>query len=85
MHLSSQLSLEEEKRDPNVRNFWGESIKDMVDRSWNTKGSLGFDLMMSGTKEDVDGILAGLKDGTITRAELEACAGRILALSKELS
>ena len=32
-----------------------------------------------------DGILAGLKDGTITRTELEACAGRILALSKELS
>ena len=45
----------------------------------------GNDLIMSGTKEDVDGILAGLKDGTITRAELEACAGRILALSKELS
>ena len=45
----------------------------------------GNDLMMSGTKEDVDGILTGLKDGTITRAELEACAGRILALSKELS
>ena len=45
----------------------------------------GNDLMMPGSKEDVDGILTGLKDGTITRAELEACAGRILALSKELS
>ena len=45
----------------------------------------GNDLMMSGSKEDVEGILTGLKDGTITRAELEACAGRILALSKELS
>ncbi len=45
----------------------------------------GNDLMMSGTKEDVEGILTGLKDGTITRAELKACAGRILALSKELS
>ena len=45
----------------------------------------GNDLIMSGTKEDVDGILAGLKDRTIIRAELEACAGRILALSKELS
>ena len=45
----------------------------------------GNDLMMAGSKEDVDGILTGLKDGTITRAELEACAGRILALSKELS
>ncbi len=45
----------------------------------------GNDLMMSGTKEDVDGILAGLRDGTITRAGLEACAGRILALSKRLS
>ena len=45
----------------------------------------GNDLMMSGSKEDVEGILTGLKDGTITRTELEACAGRILALSKELS
>ena len=45
----------------------------------------GNDLMMSGSKEDVDGILTGIKDGTITRAELQACAGRILALSKELS
>ena len=45
----------------------------------------GNDLMMSGSKEDVEGILTGVKDGTITRAELEACAGRILALSKELS
>ena len=45
----------------------------------------GNDLMMSGSKEDVEGILTGLKDGTITRAELEVCAGRILALSKELS
>ena len=39
----SLLSLEEERRDPNVRNFWGESIKDMADRSWHTKGNLGFD------------------------------------------
>ena len=45
----------------------------------------GNDLMMAGSKEDVDGILTGLKDGTITRAELEACAGRILAVSKEIS
>ena len=45
----------------------------------------GNDLMMSGSKEDVDGILTGIKDGVITREELEACAGRILALSKELS
>lgn len=37
------LSLEEEERDPNVRNFWGQSLKDMVDRSWADKGSLGFD------------------------------------------
>ena len=45
----------------------------------------GNDLMMAGSKEDVDGILSGIKDGIITRAELEACAVRILALSKELS
>ena len=45
----------------------------------------GNDLMMAGSKEDVDGILSGIKNGIITRAELETCAGRILALSKELS
>ena len=45
----------------------------------------GNDLIMAGSKEDVDGILTGVKDGTITRAELEVCAGRILALAKELS
>lgn len=45
----------------------------------------GNDLMMAGSKEDVDGILSGINNGIITRAELEACAGRILALSKELS
>ena len=35
--------------------------------------------------QSLEDVLTGLKDGTITRAELEACAGRILALSKELS
>ena len=40
---------------------------------------------MAGSKEDVDGILAGLESGEITRADLEKCAGRVLALSKELS
>ncbi len=39
----SLLALEEEERDPNARNFWGESIKDMVDRSWAEPGNLGFD------------------------------------------
>ena len=45
----------------------------------------GNDLIMAGSKADVDGILAGLKDGAITREDLEACAGRILALSRSLS
>lgn len=45
----------------------------------------GNDLIMAGSKEDVDGILAGLERGEITRDDLEKCAGRILALSKELS
>lgn len=37
------LALEEEERDPNVRNFWGTSAKDMADRSWADRGSVGFD------------------------------------------
>ena len=37
------ISMDELTRDPHVRNFWGESIKDMVDRSWADPGSLGFD------------------------------------------
>src|SRR5699024_278811 len=32
---------EEHRRDPNVRNFWGESIKKFWDKIWNTKGALG--------------------------------------------
>ena len=45
----------------------------------------GNDLIMPGTGEDVDGILAGLADGALTRAELEACAARILSVSGRLS
>ena len=37
------ISSEEAGRDPNVRNFWGESIKEAWDRSYHTKGSLGLD------------------------------------------
>ena len=74
-----------------LRKEWG--FEGIVMTDWGTTNDsshalcikAGNDLMMSGSKEDVEGILTGLKDGTITRAELEACAGRILALSKELS
>lgn len=45
----------------------------------------GNDLIMAGSKADVDGILAGLETGTIERNDLEQCAGRILALSGRLS
>lgn len=31
----------EHRRDPNVRNFWGESIRRFWDKIWNTKGALG--------------------------------------------
>lgn len=31
----------EHRRDPNVRNFWGESIKRFWDKIWVTKGALG--------------------------------------------
>ena len=45
----------------------------------------GNDMVMPGGVDDVDGILAGLQSGEITRAELEACAARVLALAKRLS
>ena len=45
----------------------------------------GNDMIMPGGVDDVDGILAGLQSGEITRTELEECAGRVLALSKRLS
>ena len=44
----------------------------------------GNDLMMAGSKEDADGILSGLRNGSLSRQSLEACAGRILALSQAL-
>lgn len=45
----------------------------------------GNDMIMPGGKADVDGILAGLGSGEISRADLEACAGRVLAMSRRLS
>ena len=45
----------------------------------------GNDLIMAGTKEDVDGILDSLNKGQISRSDLEKSAARILAISKELS
>lgn len=32
---------EEHRRDPNVRNFWGRSIRRFWDQIWNTRGALG--------------------------------------------
>ena len=37
------ISREEDSRDPNVRNFWGESIMHSWEKCWNTVGSLGLD------------------------------------------
>ena len=37
------ISTEELSRDPNVRNFWGESVLQSWDRVWNTDGALGMD------------------------------------------
>ena len=45
----------------------------------------GNDMIMPGGTDDVDGILTGLQNGELTRAELEVCAGRVLALSGRLS
>ena len=37
------ISMEELTRDPNVRNFWGESILQAWNRAWTTDGALGLD------------------------------------------
>lgn len=37
------ISRQEAQRDPNVRNFWGESIKKCWEQCWNTDGALGLD------------------------------------------
>ena len=43
MHISC-YNLEELRRDPNVSNFWGESIQKAWDRIFETDGALGGDL-----------------------------------------
>ena len=45
----------------------------------------GNDLVMPGTEADVNGMLEGLENGTITRAELETSAARILTMARSLS
>ncbi len=45
----------------------------------------GNDLIMAGSDEDVNGILAGLNNGEISREELEICAARVLSAAKRLS
>lgn len=45
----------------------------------------GNDLVMPGTEADVNGMLEGLENGTITRTELEASAARILTMARSLS
>ena len=47
--------------------------------------AVGNDLVMPGTEADVNGILEGLSNGTITRGELETSAARILTMARSLS
>lgn len=42
----------------------------------------GNDLIMPGSQEDVDALLAALETGALTRGELQACAMRILELAR---
>lgn len=42
----------------------------------------GNDLIMPGSQEDVDALAAALEQGALTKAELQACAMRVLALVK---
>ena len=44
----------------------------------------GNDLIMPGSRADVDGLLDGLKTGELTREDLEVCAGRVIAAAQEL-
>lgn len=45
----------------------------------------GNDLIMPGTQRDVDDILAALEDSTLTLAELQACAMRVLSIAAQSS
>lgn len=40
----------------------------------------GNDLIMPGSQQDVDALAAALRQGTLTKAELQACAMRVLTL-----
>ena len=42
----------------------------------------GNDLIMPGSQMDIDALLAAVNSGTLSKAELQACAGRVLALVK---
>ena len=44
----------------------------------------GNDLIMPGSMADIDGILVGLQNGSVTRKDLETSAGRIIRMSQEL-
>lgn len=43
----------EKRRDPNVQNFWGESIHKFWDKIWNTKGALGGAIWASIDETDI--------------------------------
>ena len=44
----------------------------------------GNDLIMPGSTADIDSILVGIQNGSITRKDLETSAGRIIRMSQEL-
>ena len=64
------------KQDPNGRH--GPSSDALCIKAGN-------DEIMPGCEADMNGILAALESGELTRSDLELCAGRILAVSKLLS
>lgn len=64
------------KQDPNCK--YGPSSDALCIKAGN-------DLIMPGCDADVNGILTALGNGTLTRGELETCAGRILSVSRLLS
>jgi len=59
MHIPC-YNLEELRRDPNVRNFWGRSIQRAWDRIFDTDGALGGDLW--GGIDDIFYLLEGISE-----------------------
>lgn len=85
MHISC-YNLEEQRRDPNVSNFWGRSIQKAWDRIFETDGALGGDLW--GGIDDIFYLPENVKEKWQTHSEGRAAGygpwGSVLDVHRRL-